>query len=93
NLNLIPASVNDEGLKRAYEETNRHTWTKVELEEYEYAQIRETDEITREMLVEENKAKQIAKIILADKEPDEKIVKYTGLTLEQIEQLRSEMKR
>ncbi len=88
DLNLIPASVNDKGLKCAYEEADRHTWTKEELEEYEYAKMRETDEITREMLVEENKAKQIAAIMLNESEPVEKIAKYTGLTSEQIQELR-----
>jgi predicted transposase/invertase (TIGR01784 family) len=92
NLNVIPASVNDEGLKSAYHEADRHTWTKEELEEYDYAQMRETDEVTREMFVEENKAKKIARIMLADNEPIEKIVKYTGLTEEQVEALRNETK-
>jgi predicted transposase/invertase (TIGR01784 family) len=93
DLNLIPASVDDEGLKSAYEEADRHTWTKEELEEYEYARMRETDEITREMLVEENKAKQMARIMLAENEPDNKIAKYTGLTFEQIQELRPETKQ
>jgi hypothetical protein len=45
------------------------------------------------MLVELNAKKQekqqIAKTMLAEKEPVEKIIKYTGLTLEEIEQLRT----
>jgi len=95
NLNVIPASVNDEGLKSAYQEADRHQWTKEELEEYEYARMRETDEIAEKMLVEE-KAKlqekiEIAKNMLAENEPNEKIAKYTGLTLEQIEKLRAEI--
>lgn len=36
---------------------------------------------------------EIAKIMLADNEPNERIVKYTGLTVEQIEKLRAELKK
>ncbi len=36
---------------------------------------------------------EIAKIMLADNEPNERIVKYTGLTVEQIERLRAELKK
>ncbi len=96
NLNVIPASVNDEGLKSAYQEADRHTWTKEELEEYEYARMRETDEIAREIFVEE-KAElrrniEIAKIAILEGFDNAMISKLTGLTLEQIEQLRNETK-
>jgi len=94
NLNVIPKNLDDKGLEIAYQEADRHTWTKEELEEYEYARMRETDEIAREMFVEENAKYQrnieIAKSMLVDNEPTHKIVKYTGLTLEQLEQLRTE---
>jgi predicted transposase/invertase (TIGR01784 family) len=92
DLDLIPASVQDEGLKSAYEEADKHLWTKEELEEYEYARMRETDEIAREMLVEENKAKQIAKNFIALGLDNEIIAKGTNLTNEQIEQLRNQRK-
>ncbi len=36
---------------------------------------------------------EIAKIMLADNEPNERIVKYTGLTVEQIEKLRADLKK
>jgi predicted transposase/invertase (TIGR01784 family) len=88
-LEMIPASVNDEGLRSAYEEADKHLWTKEELEEYEYARMRETDEITREMLVEENKAKQIAKKLIRRDFSNEDIAEDTGLTLEQIQALRA----
>lgn len=90
NLNLIPENVDDEGLKSAYQEADRHNWTREELEEYEYARMRETDEKAEKMLVEENKAKAIAKAMLKNNEPDDKIMLYTGLTIDQIGQLRSE---
>ena len=35
---------------------------------------------------------EIAKIIIADNEPDDKITKYTELSIDQIQKLRSEIK-
>jgi predicted transposase/invertase (TIGR01784 family) len=90
NLDVIPANVNDDGLKSAYAEADKHTWTKKELEEYDYARMRETDEITRVMLVEENKAKQIARNFIDVGLDNETIAKGTTLTIEQIDQLRNE---
>lgn len=90
DLELIPASVNDEGLKSAYEEADRHTWTKEELEEYEYARMRETDEITREMLVVENRNIEIAGNLLKSNLPDGEIARYTSLTVERVRELRAE---
>lgn len=90
NLNVIPASVDDEGLKSAYHEADRHTWTKKELEEYDYARMRETDVITEKLFVEENKAKQIAKKSILAGLQNELIAQITGLTLEQIQDLRNE---
>jgi predicted transposase/invertase (TIGR01784 family) len=44
NLEVIPENVDDEGLKSAYEEANKFTWTKEELDAYDYAHMREADE-------------------------------------------------
>jgi predicted transposase/invertase (TIGR01784 family) len=87
DLNVIPTNTNDKGLESAYTVADRHTWTKADLEAYEYARMRETDEITREMRVEEKKAMQIAKIMLANGEPYDKVMLYTGLDAEQMEEL------
>jgi predicted transposase/invertase (TIGR01784 family) len=89
DLDLIPASVNDEGLKSAYEEADKHFWTREELEEYEYAKMRETDEITREMLVVDNERKQIAKNLIGLGLDNKSISKATGLTIEQVQALRA----
>jgi predicted transposase/invertase (TIGR01784 family) len=45
NLTVIPENVTDEGLKEAYLEADRHSWTQPELDDYERAAIREADEI------------------------------------------------
>ncbi|MFN8347829.1 MAG: Rpn family recombination-promoting nuclease/putative transposase [Spirosomataceae bacterium] len=43
-LEVVPENVDDEGLKAAYQDANKHTWTKEELEAYDYAAMREQDE-------------------------------------------------
>jgi predicted transposase/invertase (TIGR01784 family) len=93
NLTVIPSDLGDKGLKSAYTEADQHTWKKEDLEAYQYSRMRETDEKAEKMFVEEKKAKQIAKMMLADKEPNEKIAKYTGLNLEQIEELRAKLNK
>ena len=94
NLHVMPPDVNDEGLKYAYQEADRHTWTNKEIEEYEYARMRETDEVAEKMLVEENaKMKEkfeIAKSLLQTVLTNEDIAKHTGLVVEQIEELRNQ---
>lgn len=43
NLDVMPENINDEGLKSAYDEANKFTWTKDELEAYDYVSMREGD--------------------------------------------------
>jgi hypothetical protein len=92
-LTVIPANVDDEGLKSAYEEADRHAWTKADLEAYAYARMRETDEIAREMLVEEKakQSKQIenAKNGIVKGYDNQVIADITGLTIAQVEELRN----
>jgi len=44
DLSVIPSGVEDEGLRRAYEDAARHNWTKADLEAYHYAEMRRQDE-------------------------------------------------
>ena len=44
NLEVIPPNVDDEGLKTAYQDANKYSWTKEELAAYDYAAMREQDE-------------------------------------------------
>jgi len=44
NLDLVPASVKDQGLKAAYETANTFQWTKDELDVYDYWSMRTQDE-------------------------------------------------
>lgn len=43
DLRIIPETVLDEGLKHAYEDADKHNWTKKELEAYDYVFMREQD--------------------------------------------------
>ncbi|MBC8112596.1 MAG: Rpn family recombination-promoting nuclease/putative transposase [Verrucomicrobia bacterium] len=110
NLGVIPENTDDEGLKIAYQEANKQTWTAEELEAYDYVYMREEDErakldaaISKAVKVAVNEAVEVAVIataregkiemaknMLAAGEPDEKIVSYTGLTLAEVQQIRTE---
>jgi predicted transposase/invertase (TIGR01784 family) len=92
SLTVVPSNADDEGLKSAYTEADKHAWTQIDLDAYEYARIRETDEIAREMFIEE-KAKIQEKMEMAKKAikkgfDNHTIVELAELTLEQIEALR-----
>ncbi len=50
SLTVIPESIKDEGLREAYTEADKQNWTKLELEDYERASIKEGDEINRTAL-------------------------------------------
>jgi predicted transposase/invertase (TIGR01784 family) len=94
NLDGIPENVDDEGLKSAYQEANKHTWTPEELEAYDYAFMREEDERAKldqaEKKGEQKKQIDIAKTAILEGFDNTIISKLTGLTVEQIEQMRNE---
>ena len=91
NLTVIPENIDDEGLKAAYHDANKHAWEKEELEAYDYAAMREQDErgklIQAEKKGANNRNVQIAWEMKLEGEPVEKIIRYTGLTTEEIQQL------
>jgi predicted transposase/invertase (TIGR01784 family) len=89
NLELIPESVKDEGLKNAYQDAAKHNWTKEELEAYDYVLMREQDEKGRVSAAVRNEKKEIAKKLLHLGLSLHDIAKTTGLTLDQIELLQS----
>jgi len=96
NLAVIPENTNDNGLLTAYKDAEKHNWTKEELEEYEYAQMREQDEkgeieLAKER-AEEKKAVEIAKKMIKANKPIAEIIEFTDLTKERIEKLNKEMK-
>ena len=91
NLTLIPENVKDEGLKEAYIEANQQNWTKLELEDYLRASIKERDEIGRIEFAEKKAEKKailkIAKNLKENGVPLELIIKSTGLTKDVIEKI------
>lgn len=87
NLTLIPENVKDEGLKEAYLEANQQNWTKLELEDYLRASIKERDEIGRIEFAEKKTKLEMGKLMKMDGELIEKIVRYTGLSIEEIDNL------
>jgi predicted transposase/invertase (TIGR01784 family) len=94
SLEVIPENLNDEGLKFAYEDADKHNWTKAELEAYDYVLMREQDDRGRLSFAikkekEQNKI-EFAKKLIQDNQSTSKIVEYTGLTAEQVEKLREE---
>ena len=91
NLAVIPESVKDEGLRNAYEDADKHNWSKAELDAYDYVLMREQDDrgrlsfaIKKEVKKELN---QVAKNLLKLGLSIEDTVKATGLTVEQVQKL------
>ncbi len=90
NLKVIPANANDKGLQSAYSEADKHVWSKADLEAYDYARLREMDDKTEKMMAEHKTKIEIAKNSINAGLTNEIIAQITGLTIEQIEQLRQE---
>ena len=90
DLTVIPNSVTDSGLKSAYEDADKHNWTKAELEAYDYVLMREQDDRGRMSFAQSKIQRDIATKLIADGFSDEDIYKYTELSLEQIQKLRTE---
>ena len=92
NLDVIPPNVDDEGLKEAYSESDKHNWTKDELDSYDYFLMREQDERGRvELAVEkgfQNREIEIAKNALKKGLPISDISELTGLSVEDIKKLK-----
>ena len=104
NLDMIPEKIKDKGLQNAYHDADKHSWTKQELESYDYAFMREQDERGR-MEYAVNKANEkgmekgkiegkdernleIAKSGILEGLSVELISKLTGLSFEEIENLK-----
>jgi len=52
NLDVIPANIDDDGLIQAYEDADKHNWSKEELLAYDYAAMRNQDEKGKLVLTE-----------------------------------------
>ncbi len=90
NLEVIPENLKDEGLKFAYQDADRHNWTKAELEAYDYVLMREQDDRGRLTFAIKKEKIGFAKKLIKRNTSTEDIAEDTGLTIEQIEKLRKE---
>jgi predicted transposase/invertase (TIGR01784 family) len=90
DLDVIPENLKDEGLKFAYEDADKHNWSKAELEAYDYVLMREQDDRGRMTLAVRKKAEDIARKLINRNFTNEDIAEDTGLSIEQIEKLRTE---
>ena len=91
NLDVIPDGVKDEGLINAYEDADKHNWTKEELDAYDYVLMREQDDRGRWTLATKKELKKekeaIVKKSLNLGLALDVIAEITGLTIEQVEKL------
>jgi predicted transposase/invertase (TIGR01784 family) len=78
------------GLDKAKEKLRYESLTDEEKKMYDRFQENRRIENSVSYTAKQEKAVEMAKTMLEDNEPNERIAKYTGLTIEQIEQLRSE---
>ena len=90
SLDVIPESVKDEGLKNAYEDADKHNWTKEELDAYDYVLMREQDDRGRLTLSLRREKEAIVKKSLNLGLALDVIAEITGLTIEQVEKLQVE---
>lgn len=103
DLAVEPTHTDDEGLKAAYDIANKYNWTKKDLEDYDYAAMREQDTRGRLMKAEENaleqgieqgetkKAEEVAKSALAEGASIAFVAKITGLSIEKVQQIANEL--
>jgi len=92
NIDVIPSDLKDDGLKHAYEFADKHSWTKEELDAYDYAAMRLQDErgkttVAVRKAVDHEKI-EIAKKAMQQGLSDELITKLTNLPFEIIQELR-----
>lgn len=90
NLNVIPDNINDEGLKNAYEDADKHNWTKMELDAYDNVFMREQDDRGRWTLATKKTLENVAKNFIKSGISIEIIAQNTGLTIEQVKKLQSD---
>lgn len=89
----------DRVIKKAYEELDRFYWTEEELMSYEAVIKRELDyEAVMEAALDQKyddgmaeARREIALQMLSDKEPDERIIKYSKISTEELTKLKEEL--
>lgn len=95
DLEVIPESADSSALRPAYEVADRFCWTPTELEVYDYWSIKAQDERGAIQIAEERgrqegqlrKAQEMARTLRADGFEDATIMKYTGLSAQELADL------
>ena len=98
NLQVIPEGTTDEGLKKAYEDADKHNWTEKELDAYDKIFMREQDDRGRVSFAirkaVEQKEKEIqnkiALKLLKSGSTIESVAENTGLTIEEVKKIMPE---
>jgi predicted transposase/invertase (TIGR01784 family) len=92
NLNVIPDNVDDEGLREAYKDADRHNWKKEELIAYDNFSIAEQDTKGRLKFVIDQRNKEIVEGCLEENMSIELIERINKLPRAQILQIMEERK-
>jgi predicted transposase/invertase (TIGR01784 family) len=97
NLDVIPENANDEGLIQAYQDANRGTWTRQELDEYIYAGMREQDAIGRTNIAIkkaiQKEKEQVALRFLKMGLHHEQVAEGSGLSISEVEKLANNLEQ
>jgi predicted transposase/invertase (TIGR01784 family) len=86
-LEVIPSNVDDEGLKEAYMDADRHNWKKEELIAYDNASIAMQDEKGRLVHAEKKGKIDVAREMKREGFDNETIKRLTGLTDDEIDEI------
>ena len=95
NLEVIPDNINDEGLKEAYIDANKNSWTQAELDAYNYAAMREQDDKGRiskaeqkaEQKGEKNKEIELVIEMYKDGIENDRIAKIAKISIDKVEEI------
>ena len=98
-LDVIPDNIDDKGLKEAYEDANKNSWTQAELDAYNYAAMREQDDRGRIAMAEAKalqkgreegeEKKEIVFVVEMHKDgiSNERIAKIAKISIEKVEEI------
>ena len=93
NLDVIPANINDEGLKEAYRDADKHSWKKEELIAYDNASIAEQDVRGKMKFVVDKRNKEIVEKCYLKGIEIEDISEITGLSIDSIQAIINDIGR
>jgi predicted transposase/invertase (TIGR01784 family) len=87
NLEVVPEGMDDPGLKAAFEQANIQTWTPEELEAYDYAGLRETEDRLRVEKARLEGKLEVARQMKTKGMDLSTIAELTGMTINEINEI------